>query len=73
MKFITTDCVSVPKLLVLLAAMKASKLGSVTVNVMATAEKFAGRPQFDADPPCGAKLFKFADTLKALPPTIGAL
>ena len=72
-KSITTAWVSVAKLLVLLAAMKASKLGLRTVSVTATAWGDAGRPQLDAEPPCGAKLLKLAATGNALPPTIGAL
>src|SRR5438128_11751791 len=69
----TTAWVSVVKLLELLAARKASKLGLSTVSVTAIAAKDEGRPQLVAEPPCGAKLTRLAATGKALPPTICAL
>src|SRR6266404_5827445 len=73
LKSITTDRVSVAKSLELLAAIKASKLGLSTVSVTAMAAKDEGSVQLVADPPCGAKLARFAATGKALPPTICAL
>src|SRR5215831_5936966 len=73
LKSITTACVSVAKLLVLLAARKASKLGLSTVNTTAIDENDAGRLQLVADPPCVTKLPRLAVTGKAAPPIICAL
>src|SRR5256885_12548642 len=73
LKSITTAWVSVVKLLELLAARNASKLGLRTVSVTAMAAKDDGRLQLVAEPPCVAKLARFAATGKALPPIKGAL